>query len=87
MLDTDAHQEVQASVRQPFRSCSSATADAQLRRALDLTHMLQVRGSAQNWVLIWPSDMAELDVDQLLLMQRHTALHRSRNARPKPMRM
>ncbi len=82
VLDIDAHHEVPPSVRRVTRSCIRASADVQLRQAL--TNMLQVGGSAQKWVLTWPSGMVEFDIDQLLLMQRHSALHRSRNARPKP---
>ena len=86
MHDIDVHQEVQTSMRRTPRSRIRASADVQLRLAL--TNMLQVGGggsNARNWVLTWPSGMVEFDVDQLLLMQNHAALHRSRNARPKSM--
>ena len=86
MHDIDVHQEVQTSMRRTSRSRIRASADVQLRLAL--TNMLQVGGggsNARNWVLTWPSGMVEFDVDQLLLMQNHAALHRSRNARPKSM--
>ncbi len=80
MLDIDAQQEGQMSVRRVSRSCIRASATVQLQQAL--TNMLQVGGGAHNWVLTWPSGMEEFNVDQLLLMQKHAALHRSRNARP-----
>jgi hypothetical protein len=60
--------------------CSSLKAKAQLQQAL--TNMLRAGGegtSACNWLLTWPSDMMELNVDQLVLLPRNAALHRSRN--------
>ncbi len=85
MLDINAHQEDRASVRRSPPSRIQASANVQLRQAL--TNMIQVGDGGsrgQNWVLTWPSGMVEFDVDQLVLLRRDAALHRSRNARPKP---
>ena len=36
----------------------------------------------RHWVLTWPKDMVALNVQQLVLLKREEALHRSRNSHP-----
>ena len=76
----DVHHSVDASRRRVPRSSIRASAEAQMQQAL--TDMLQAgdEGSSTcNWVLTWPCGMLELNTDQLVLLPRNTALHRSRN--------
>ena len=45
-------------------------------RDLDLTALAEQTGC--NWVMTWPKQMQQLDVDQLVMLKRDTAMHRAK---------
>jgi hypothetical protein len=84
MPGTVSHSDMHRCSRTRRLPTSSGRASAQVQLQQAFTNMLSAGREgpgAHGWVLTWPSGMAELDVDQLVLLQRGAALHRSRNKR------
>ena len=61
------------------RADMDATLDENSSRTSDAP-LPQLEG--RHWVLTWPKDMVALNVQQLVLLKREEALHRSRNSHP-----
>jgi len=62
------------------RADKDATLNENRSRASDAL-LPQLEGC--HWVLTWPKDMVALNVQQLVLLKREEALHRSRNSHPR----
>ena len=61
------------------RADMDATLDENSSRTSDAP-LPQLEG--RHWVLTWPKDMVALNMQQLVLLKREEALHRSRNSHP-----
>ena len=86
---TGVHSLAAAISRAAGPGAAECTADSLTRADMEATRnenessgasLPQLQG--RHWVLTWPKDMVALNVQQLVLLKREEALHRSRNSHP-----